>query len=81
MANFPISGKPIPEIDLRQITVSEWRALFETTQPEHEGDNTLAKVTGMTPKEIKHLPLYDYRALFQAVLEKAGKPLENDPKA
>jgi hypothetical protein len=81
MANFPISGKPIPEIDLRQITVSEWRALFDNSQPEHEGDKTLSKVSGMDLKTVRTLPLYDYRALFAAVIDKAGKPLnETDPK-
>jgi len=81
MSDFPISGKPIPEINLREITVSEWRALFESTQPEHEGDKTLARVSGLSEKEVKHMPLYDYRALFQAVLEKAAKPLNpEDPK-
>ena len=75
MANFPISGKPIPNIDLRQITVSEWRAMFDTSQPEHEGDKT-----GMTLKDIRALPLYDFRALFQAVMDKANKPYDNDPK-
>ena len=80
MADFPISGKPIPEIDLRQITVSEWRAMFESTQPEHEGDKTLAKVSGMSVKEIQALPLYDYRALFRAVLDKSSRPLDDSPK-
>ena len=81
MSNFPISGKPIPEINLREITVSEWRALFQSTQPEHEGDKTLAKVSGLSEKDVKHLSLYDYRALFQAVIEKAAKPLDvADPK-
>jgi hypothetical protein len=81
MANFPISGKAIPEINLREITVSEWRALFDTSQPEHEGDETLAKVSGMGVEQVRDLPLYDYRALFQAVMEKANKPLdETNPK-
>jgi hypothetical protein len=80
MANFPISGKPIPNIDLRQITVSEWRAMFDATQPEHDGDKTLAKCSGMTLKDVRNLPLYDFRALISAVVDKAGKPLENDPK-
>jgi hypothetical protein len=80
MANFPVSGKEIPDIDLRQVTLSEWRALFDDAQPEHDGDKTIAKCTGMTLKEIRALPLYDYRALFRAVIEKASKPLENDPK-
>jgi hypothetical protein len=81
MANFPISGKEIPEIDLRKITVSEWRALFSSTQPDHDGDKTMAKVSGITVDDIALLSLYDYRALFKAVIEKAGKPLdESDPK-
>ena len=81
MANFPISGKVIPDINLREITVSEWRALFDTSQPDHDGDKTLAKVSGMKVTEVRDLPLYDYRALFAAVIEKAGKPLdETDPK-
>ena len=80
MANFPISGKEIPEIDLRQISISEWRALFDTSQSEHGGDKTLAKVSGLTVKDVQALALYDYRALFQAVLEKSAKPLESDTK-
>ena len=80
MANFPISGKPIPEIDLRQITVSEWRSMFDATQPDHDGDKTLAKCSGMTLKDVRNLPLYDFRALFQAVLEKSSKPMDNDSK-
>ena len=80
MDNYPVSGKPMPEIDLRQITVTEWRDMFDHSQPEHKGDETLAKACGMTSKDVKKLPLYDYRALFKAVLDKAAKPLENDPK-
>jgi hypothetical protein len=80
MANFPISGKEIPEIDLRQITISEWRSLFDSAQPEHEGDKIMAKCSGMSVKDIRALVLYDYRALFRAVLDKAGKPYENDTK-
>ena len=80
MAKFPISGKEIPEINLREITVSEWRDLFSNSQPEHEGDKTLSKVCGMTVEAVQGLPLYDYRALFQAVVEKSSKPLD-DPKS
>ena len=80
MANFPVSGKPIPEINLREITVSEWRSLFDNTQPEHEGDNIIAKVSGMDVKDVRSLKLYDYRALVSAVIDKAGKPLDDaDP--
>lgn len=80
MAKFPVSGKEIPEIDLRNVTVKEWRAMFDNTQPDHEGDQTLAKASGLSLEEIQNLALYDYRALFAAVVERSGKPLENDKK-
>ena len=76
--NFPICGKEIPEINLKEITVSEWRSLFDNSQPEHDGDKIIAKVSGMTVKEVRDLALYDYRALFKAVLEKSAKPLEDE---
>ena len=79
MANFPVSGKEIPEIDLKNITVSEWRSMFDNSQPEHEGDSIIAKVSGLTVKEVRALALYDYRALFRAVLDKSAKPLD-EPK-
>lgn len=79
MAEFPICGKPIPEINLREMTITEWRALFEPG-PDHEGDKTIAKVTGLTVREIRALGYYDYKALVKAVLDKASRPLENDPK-
>lgn len=79
MANFPISGKPIPEINLRNISVKEWRALTSSGQSEEEGDATLAKVSGMSVEDVRDLPLYDYRALLRAVLDKFMKPLD-DPK-
>ena len=75
---FPISGKEIPEIDLTQITISEWRNLFDNSQPEHDGDKTVAKASGLTVKEVRDLALYDYRALFKAVIEKSAKPLEDN---
>jgi hypothetical protein len=80
MSKFPISGKEIPEIDLREITVKEWREMFKPSQPELEGDMTLGKASGLSVEDVQALALYDYRALFQAVLEKSRKPLE-DPKA
>ena len=79
MAIFPVSGKEIPEIDLRQITVAEWRNLFSSSQPEHEGDITIAKACGLTVEEIQALPLFDFRALFKEIIEKSSKPLD-DPK-
>jgi hypothetical protein len=80
MANFPVSGKPIPEIDLRKLTHKEWRGLFDPTQSEQDGDEIIARIAGMTLEEVENLNFYDFRALFQAITDKARQPLENDVK-
>ena len=81
MSKFPVSGKEMPEIDLRNISVKEWRAMFDAKQTENEGDATVAKVCGLSIEEVRDLPLYDYRELFKAIIEKSRQPLENDLKA
>lgn len=80
MPKYPVSGLEMPEINLRNISVKEWRAMFDANQPENEGDATMAKATGLTIEAIQELPLYDYRALFQAIVDKSRKPVDNDPK-
>lgn len=81
MANFPISGKAVPEINLRDITIAEWRAMFRGGTSEKEGDDTLAKVAGITVKDVRALKFRDYQALVAAVMIEASSPIdENEPK-
>ena len=75
---FPVSGEAIPEIDLRKISVIEWRTLWLPGN-DAEGDAILSRVSSIPLEEIQKLNFYDYRALCDAVREKARKPLE-DPK-
>ena len=79
--DFPISKKPIPEIDLTKITHREWRGLFNPAQADKDGDEIIARASGLTVEEVGELNFYDFRALFKAITDKAAKPLENDPKA
>jgi hypothetical protein len=80
MDNFPVSGKPIPDIDLTKVNHREWRALFDQAQSNTDGDAILARACGMTVEEVGDLNFYDFRALFRALVDKASKPLENDEK-
>jgi hypothetical protein len=81
MATFPVSGAEIPAIDLRKMTHKQWRSLFDPTQSEEDADAIVARVSGLSVEEVGELNFYDFRALFSAITDKAGKPLdESDPK-
>lgn len=79
MDKFPVSGKPIPEINLAEISIGELQDMTDPRKPAKEANEMLARASGMTADDIKALRVHDYRALVQAVFEKSWKPLD-DPK-
>lgn len=76
------SGHALP-IDLYQMSLAEYRSLFDATQPPEVGDAIIAKVVGLTVAELTDLPQPDYRRVVQAVFKAAREPLADidDPKA
>lgn len=79
MSNFPISGKPIPEIDLREISIGELDDMRDPRQPAKDAYALLAKITGLTVAEIRALKVHDCRALVQEVYIKSwGPPPESE---
>ena len=81
MNNFPISGKPIPEINLREISIGELQDLLDPRQPAKEANATIAKASGLSVEEVKALKVDDYRELVRAVFARSWNPLnEGDPK-
>lgn len=66
--------------DLSKISIREYRALFDTGQPEEDEYRTLAKATGLSAKEIGDLSFPEWRKLYRAFLEKCAQPLA-DPNS
>lgn len=62
-------------IDLKKVTISEWRAMFKPEQAEEDGDHVLGKVTGMTVDQIGNLNVEDYRRVSAALFKKFREPL------
>ena len=58
-------------VDLGRITVREFRAIFDKSQPQTEEDATIAKAAGLTVEELLELPVPDYRAIIRAVFADA----------
>ena len=61
--------------DLGKLTIREYRALFDVSQPDEDEYKTLAKVTGLSAKEIGDLPFLEWRKLYRAFLEKCSQPV------
>lgn len=66
------------KIDMSQITVREYRSLFDKDVPESESDDLIGKAAGMKPGEVTELPFPDWRRVMAAFWEEAKKPLDED---
>ena len=65
-------------IDLDAITVAEVRAL---TEKKDNGDEVLAKASGLTVEELTALPFRDYRKLIKFFWACLTDPLKDDDDA
>jgi hypothetical protein len=68
------------EIDLYEISIGEWRALLRPEQSDEDEYATLAKITGLTAKEVEDIKKPDYSLLIQAIVAKAANPV-SDPNS
>lgn len=80
MADVTLHGGRVITIDLHRISMREYRAMVDTSQPREQGDATLAKAAGLTVEELLDLPQPDYRRLVGAVIKAAREPLA-DPNS
>lgn len=65
--------------DLGKLTHGEYRGLFDPKEPDKKSDETIARVSGITAKELDALLHNDYRLLTQAFFRKCREPLA-EPK-
>ena len=69
-----IKGEGI-DIDLEQLTISEYRKFAQGSMLDSEDDALLAKVTGKTVEWVQGLSQPAYRRLLAAFFRKAREPL------
>ena len=80
MADYVLpDGKEIT-FDLSQMSYGQWLGLFDSKESDERSDKTLARVCGITMKELKALPFLEYKRIFEAFLKKTREPL-SDPNA
>ncbi len=74
MANYPVSGLPMPEIDLREITYGELSDLLDPRQTVKAANETISKASGLSVEDIRALRVHDYRALVRSIFIKSWQP-------
>lgn len=62
-------------LNMREITLGEYRSLFDRQQTPEQEDLVLARVAGLTLEEYRTLPLPDWRQLTLRFFEKSREPL------
>jgi hypothetical protein len=78
-ADFTLSDGREITFDLDVISVKEWRALLNPSQPDAEEDATIAKVAGLKAEDIESLSYREWRRLAKAFFAKASDPHLTDP--
>lgn len=73
------SGRKVT-IDLRKITIAEFRLAVDQKTEQNAADGVLAKACGLKTKDIQNLPMPDYQQLVKAWWEAATQPLTKAEK-
>jgi hypothetical protein len=71
-----LSDGRVLSLDMRLISMREYRAMFDPASTVEDEDVIFARVLGLTPAELNDLPVLDYRLAKLAVTETARKPLQ-----
>ena len=80
MSDFTLADGREIDFDLSQMTYGQWLGLFDPKESDERSDKTLARVCGITVKELKAIPFLEYKRVFAAFMKKTREPL-SDPNA
>jgi hypothetical protein len=69
---FALSDGTEVNFDFSKITRKEYRAIFDPTQSNKEGDATVTKITGLT--DLDELNQLDWSRLLREIATRANRP-------
>jgi hypothetical protein len=61
--------------DLTKMTYGQYKGMFDPKEEEGASDKVLARVAGMTEKQLRDLQYPDYRILLNEFFKKCREPL------
>jgi hypothetical protein len=83
MADITLRDGRAVTFDLYQLTIKEYRSLFDKTQAQEDEDRLIARCAGMELEEYQALSFPDFRRLAAAFFKATREPLAdpNSPSA
>lgn len=79
MFEVTLSTGKVLQVDLSQVTIREYRALFDPEQSRENEDVVIARALCITVDELLDLSQPDYRHAIKGFFDAARAPLD-DPK-
>lgn len=80
MSDFTLADGRELTFNLDEMNYGQWLGMFDPKESDERSDKTLARVVGLTSKELKSLSFLEYKKVFAAFLKKTREPL-TDPNA
>jgi hypothetical protein len=80
MADYTLPDGREITFDLDKLTYGQWLGIHSPTESEERTDKTLARVAGLELKDIKALPILEFKRLIAALRKRVQEPL-TDPNA
>jgi hypothetical protein len=80
MADCTLSDGREITIDLMMVTIEEWRDIWNPFRTDEAGDKSVSKISGLSLKEVKALPVPDYKRITDTAMKKFRTPITDDPK-
>jgi hypothetical protein len=78
MADYTLPDGREITFDLDKLTYGQWLGIHSPTESEERTDKTLARVAGLELKDIKALPILEFKRLIAALRKRVQEPL-TDP--
>jgi hypothetical protein len=75
MADYVMPNGREITFDLTQLTYGQYLGLFDASESDERSDKTLARLSGLSVKELKGLPFLEYKKFLNTFFEKCRKPI------
>jgi hypothetical protein len=77
MADYVMPNGREITFDLTQLTYGQYLGLFDASESDERSDKTLARLSGLSVKELKGLPFLEYKKFLNTFLRNAESPSMN----
>ncbi len=78
MSDYTLSDGRAITPDLGQVSIKEWKSLFNPAQPDEDEFALIARITGLSVEDVENLKQPEYVLLFKELYARSLNPV-SDP--